>query len=179
MIDLDNIFKNHKILFKILKTVYDLDEELWICAGFVRNNIWNSILNKGVFLDSDIDVIYFDSKDISVASEDALKEKLKLINPSLDWSVKNQARMSIVNNIPYKSMFDAVSKFPETATSICIRLNALEELEFYIPYGLDDIENFVIRPTPYFKENTAYVKDRFLHKGWKESWPNLVYEAPR
>src|SRR5690606_18827150 len=105
----------------VLSAAKSLDlPDWWICAGFVRSKIWDTLhgFNERTPL-SDIDVIYFDAENLSEHTEKRLEEKLHRIMPGLPWSVKNQARMHIVNELEsYTSAIDAISKFPETATAL-------------------------------------------------------------
>ena len=54
---------------------------------------------------------------------------------------------------PYTSSRDAMSKYPERCTAVGLRLNEESDFELYAPYGLEDILNFQVRPTPHFLEN--------------------------
>ncbi|WP_194247786.1 nucleotidyltransferase family protein, partial [Streptococcus pneumoniae] len=53
----------------------------------------------------------------------------------------------------YTSSRDAMSKYPERCTAVGLRLNEELDFELYVPYGLEDILNFQVRPTPHFLEN--------------------------
>ena len=58
-------------MMNVLQAVKTLDlPDWWICAGFVRSKIWDDQhgFNKRTPL-SDIDVVYFDSENISKAIE--------------------------------------------------------------------------------------------------------------
>ncbi|WP_251360287.1 nucleotidyltransferase family protein, partial [Staphylococcus aureus] len=58
--------------------------------------------------------------------EQSLETKLMNIDATIPWSVKNQARMHVVNNMPpYSSSVNAISKFPETATALGVTLDEL------------------------------------------------------
>ena len=46
-------------------------------------------------------------------------------------------------------------------------------LELFAPYGLEDILNFQVRPTPHFLENQDRMKlyqKRLSKKNWREKW---------
>ena len=97
------------------------------------------------------------------------------MNPSVNWSVKNQARMHIRNgNLPYKNCYEAISYWPETATAIAIKLNSDNQIEHIAPYGLNDLFNLVVQPTPNFDLITY--RSRIANKGWKHTWEKLVIE---
>lgn len=79
---------------------------------------------------------------IQLVKDDAwmkqLEQKLKGMNPDIPWSVKNEARMHIVNNIPpYTSSVDAISKFPETATALGLALDERNDVVLAAPCGIE------------------------------------------
>lgn len=171
-----SIIKTDTWMFNILETVRNLHlPDCWIGAGFVRNKIWDYKHNNKRTSLNDVDVIYFDNNDTSKASELILEEQLKTMNPSVNWSVKNQARMHIRNgHLPYKSCYEAISYWPETATAIAIQLNSDNHIEYIAPYGLNDLFNLIVRPTPNFDLITY--RNRIVNKGWKDTWKKLVIE---
>lgn len=165
-------------LMDILGIINNLKlNDCWLCAGTIRNFIWNSLTNKqGSSVTTDIDVVFYD-KDISYEETILIQEMLKMSHPNFDWEVKNQIYMHEHNPKmkPYESSRDAISKFPEKCTAIAARL-AKEEIELFIPYGLSDNINFIVQPTPFFLENierkTVYNK-RVTSKNWQKQWPTL------
>ncbi|WP_413785416.1 nucleotidyltransferase family protein [Cytobacillus sp. IB215316] len=149
--------------------------EWWICAGFVRSKIWDTLHGFTERTSTpDIDVIYFDDTHIDEAFEKKLEDKLSSLLPNIPWSVKNEARMHMVNNLqPYTSAEDAISKFPETATALGVKLDRENNLVLTAPYGLDDVINMELKPTPYFtetKERAAIYEERITKKNWKDIW---------
>ncbi|MGG6230350.1 nucleotidyltransferase family protein [Tenacibaculum sp. SDUM215027] len=171
-----SIIENDAWMLHILETVRGLHlPDCWIGAGFVRNKIWDYKHNSRRTSLNDIDVIYFDENNLTKERELALEEQLKAINPSVNWSVKNQARMHLRNgHSPYKSCYEAISYWPETATAIAVQLNTNNQIEFIAPHGLDDLFNLVVKPTPNF-DLTTYC-NRVTNKGWKDTWRKLVIE---
>lgn len=150
----------------------------WICAGFVRAKVWDVLhgFSERTLL-PDIDVIYFDSTVQSVELEKENEQTLLHLQPHLPWSVKNQARMHIVNRIPpYESSIDAISKFPETATALGVKLNDHGKVVLAAPHGIEDVVNCQVKPTPYFtqsEEQMEIYKDRVIKKNWKARWDKL------
>ena len=65
------------------------------------------------------------------------------------------------------------SYWPETATSIAIHIDASDNLDLIAPYGLNDLFNLIIRPTPEF--NTKIVEKRLVDKRWQTEWEKLEY----
>ncbi|WP_347551579.1 nucleotidyltransferase family protein [Pseudalkalibacillus hwajinpoensis] len=154
----------------------------WICAGFVRSKVWDTIhgFEKRTPL-PDIDVIYFDSSRTEEANEKAIEKKLHKEVSGIPWSVKNQARMHVINEAePYRSSIESVSKFPETATALGVKLDYQNKLTLAAPYGLDDVIHMVVKPTPYFKQSDKLMEiysRRIKLKKWTLKWSKLSIET--
>src|SRR5690625_6848995 len=59
--------------------------------------------------------------------------------------------MHLLNNVtPYKSSVDAISKFPETATALGVKLSIKGKLIVTTPCGIDDVLQCKVKPTAYF-----------------------------
>lgn len=172
-INLITIIQSDLWMMEVLKTVRDLDlNDCWVGAGFVRNKIWDVKHQKTRTELNDIDVIYFNQAKSDKEHDINLELQLKKINLNLNWSVKNQARMHIRNNHKaYKNSNEAISFWPETATAIAVRLNSKSKIEYIAPYGLQDLFDLLITPTPGF--DLAIFYDRIHQKKWKEKWNKL------
>ncbi|TQV87966.1 nucleotidyltransferase family protein [Aliikangiella coralliicola] len=148
--------------------------DCYIAAGFVRNLIWDYLFSVKSSL-NDIDVIYFCPRDISEQRDKKLEEQLSEIEPSLPWSVKNQARMHIKNgDRPYKNSLDAMSYWPEKQTCIGVRLNHNDELILAHCFSLSEQFNGKITFNP--KRNIQVFRNRISRKTWLKTWPDLVIE---
>ncbi|UYZ24388.1 nucleotidyltransferase family protein [Mesobacillus jeotgali] len=164
-------------MMKIIHTASTLDlPDWWICAGFVRSKIWDTLHGfEERTMTPDVDVIYFDPANINEDEEKKLEDELKSLMPVIPWSVKNQARMHVVNQIPpYTSSEDAISKFPETATALGVKLDKEKRLVMTAPCGLEDVLHMEIKPTPFFtetKERAAIYEERLIKKNWTAKWP--------
>ncbi len=146
--------------------------DCWIGAGFVRNKIWDVKHGKNRSQLNDLDVIYFDKTRDSEREDLIIESKLRAMDPGANWSVKNQARMHIKNNhLPYKDSSDALSWWPETATSVAVRLSDNGQIEYTAPYGLEDLFQLVVRPTP--KTSLEIYTARIEQKQWKKRWEQL------
>jgi hypothetical protein len=172
-------------MMAILKSAKSLDlPDWWICAGFVRSKIWDTLHDFRVRTPiPDIDVIYFDPANIDELEEKKLEEKLQSLIPNLPWSVKNEARMHIRNKMPpYSSSVDAISKFPETATALGIKIGEEDNVILTAPYGICDVIKVEVKPTPYFletKERIEFYRDRITKKNWKSTWPMIKVHYTR
>lgn len=174
--DIIHLVKDDEWMMKILQNVTSLNlPDWWVCAGFVRSKIWDTLHD---FTERtplpDVDVIYFDNSNLDENIEKQYEQKLKSINPQIPWSVKNEARMHVVNNIPpYSSSTDAISKFPETATALGLTLDEKNNVVLTAPCGVDDVLNLLLKPTAYFeetKERAEIYEERIIKKNWKRIW---------
>ncbi|WP_042224926.1 nucleotidyltransferase family protein [Oceanobacillus manasiensis] len=166
-------------MMRILKAAQKLElPDWWICAGFVRSKIWDTLHQfREKTPMPDVDVIYFDKTNIEEKEEKRLEERLRDLLPNVPWSVKNQARMHIVNQVePYKSSENAISKFPETATAIGVKLDQNNQVKLTAPWGIEDVLNLQVKPTPYFMETSALAAiydERVTKKEWQSIWHKL------
>jgi hypothetical protein len=156
-----------------LKIVRNLSlNDCWIGAGFVRNKIWDHKHGKERTDLNDIDIIYFDKGKSAKEYDLLIENELKKIDPTVNWSAKNQARMNERNGHHlYINCNDAISFLPETATSVAVRLNSKNEIEYLAPHGLMDLFDLIVMPTPEF-DLTIY-NDRIEKKDWKGKWEKL------
>ena len=174
-----SLIREDKWMMEILECTKSLNlPDWWICAGFIRSKIWDVLHDFGERTAlSDIDVIYFDPTNIDVLQEKKIEEQLKCLIPNIPWSVKNEARMHVKSNMPpYFSSVDAISKFPETATALGVKLDEKDNVILTAPYGIRDVINLEVKPTPYFieSEERAEIYDgRITIKNWKSTWNKI------
>jgi uncharacterized protein len=174
--DIIQLIKEDEWMMNILRVVKSLNlPDWWVCAGFIRSKIWDTLHGfKERTPIPDIDVIYFDDTNMDELEEKKFEIRLRNILPNIPWSVKNEARMHIVNNIPpYSSSVDAISKFPETATSLGVKLDEKDDIILVAPWGVDDVINLEVKPTPYFQESkelSQIYEERITRKNWKDIW---------
>lgn len=166
-------------MMDILQAAKTLDlPDWWICAGFVRAKIWDTLhgFHERTQV-PDVDVIYFNPSNLNESEEKRFEAKLKSLLPNTPWSVKNEARMHIRNKTaPYKSSIDAISKFPETATALGIKLDGQDNLVLAAPYGICDVVNMVVKPTSFVlmdKKRIEHYETRIALKNWKGTWGKL------
>jgi uncharacterized protein len=149
--DVLKLIRSDVKMMEIIKVASTLNlPDWWICAGFVRSKIWDALHGFNERTDTpDVDVIYFDNNNMDENFEKELENKLGSIMPTIPWSVKNQARMHIINNLPpYTSSEDAISRFPETATALGVKLDKENKLILTAPWGLEDTFNLEVKPLP-------------------------------
>lgn len=136
----------------------------------------NADVNRNV----DVDVIWHDPHDALPARDAALEAVLRQRDGTLAWSVKNQARMHARNgDAPYASATEAMRHWPETATAVGVRLDAQGGVDIAAPFGLDDLFDLVVRPTPRFTtDKSPLYLERLRAKDWRTTWPRLTFAAP-
>ena len=175
-------FRENPDMMDILTIIRDLElNDSWLAAGSVRNFIWNLLSEKPAFdRETDVDVIFFDP-EVSYEETLAIENKLREDFPQYQWELKNQAYMHqhSPHTAPYRNSCDAMSKYPERCTAVGLRLHADATLELFAPYGLEDILNFQVSPTPHFLENDDRMKlyqQRLSKKNWQVKWKNLTFK---
>lgn len=178
--DISALIKTDSWMMEILEAVKTLDlPDWWVCAGFVRSKVWDELHGfKERTALGDIDVIYFNPMNLEEAAEKMFEEKLISLMPGLPWSVKNQARMHEVNQLPpYTSSVDAISKFPENATALGVKLDEQNELMLAAPCGIVDLLNLQVKPTEHFITNKRLAEiyeNRLEKKNWQAKWPKVT-----
>ncbi|MFN6460468.1 MAG: nucleotidyltransferase family protein [Nostoc sp. DedVER02] len=127
----------------------------WLAGGAVRNTVWSSIFgNDCKLVIKDFDIAFFDiegNRSQELAAKTTLTEKF----PHDEFDVKNQASFARwrLGSRPYTSTEDAIAEWLHTATAVGVRLDAQGQWQFFTPYGLDDLFDGIIRPTPVHTHN--------------------------
>ncbi|PEC86643.1 hypothetical protein COK00_05105 [Bacillus cereus] len=182
--DIIHLIENDEWMMNVLQMAKSLElPDWWICAGFVRSKIWDTLHDYEVRTTTpDVDVIYFDPFRKNEVYEQLLEKNLINLDASIPWSVKNQARMHVVNNMPpYSSSVNAISKFPETATALGVTLDERNNVILTAPCGIEDVLSLQVRPTAHFlesKERLHMYKNRVIKKNWQSKWPNITITYP-
>jgi hypothetical protein len=174
--DIAQLIKDDEWMMSVLRAAESLElPDWWIGAGFLRNKVWNSIEGIESTPTTDVDLVYFNSKDTTPETDWGFDERMKAMYPFAEWEVRNQARMHYKNNFqPYTSTEDGISHWVETATCVAVKLEN-ENLKFIFCHGTDDLFNLVARPIPYFQgsDKIEISRERVQEKKWATKWPNL------
>ena len=175
--NLHSLVANDPARMHILEIVKGLQlRDCWVAAGFIRSLVWDHLHGRAVSaLPSDVDVIWYDVDDASPERDAQLESVLWMLDSSINWSVKNQARMHQRNaDQPYASATEAMMFWPETATAVGVRLGANATIEIAAPLGLQDLFSLVVRPTSRFlAEKHSIYLERVRAKCWHLNWPRL------
>lgn len=174
--DIIALVERHGGMMRLLHAVQALGlPDCWIGGGFVRNAVWDVLHGRAVDCDTlnDVDVVHFDRMDAHPARDRAIEAELASRIPGIPWSVKNQARMHERNGqAPYLDTADAMSRWPETATAVGVRLSN-GRVELLAPHGVGDLLGMIVRPTPAFSARGDEVLRRVGEKHWRARWPKL------
>lgn len=172
--DIVRFVEGHSHVVRLLDAINTIPvPDCWIGAGLIRNAVWDD-LHGTRSDDADVDVVYFDSADTRECRDAAIEARLIERIPEAKWSVHNQARMHVRNgDSPYLDFEDAMRHWPETATVIAARRRE-GRVELLAPFGIDDLVNLIVRPTPTFALKTDAYHVRLRAKNWKSRWPRLT-----
>ena len=163
-------------MMEVISVAASLNLKDWIIgAGFVRNKVWDYLSgrNPNTVDTPDIDLVYYDPTGNDEAADEALSAKLQA-QTGFNWEIINEFYAHVWNNLsPYKSTEDAISHWTETVTAIGVTLDQHGQLRLFAPYGIDDLVNFIVRPTPAFLDKIERIRERVAKKKWLEKWPNI------
>ncbi|WP_337267439.1 nucleotidyltransferase family protein [Oryzifoliimicrobium ureilyticus] len=153
--------------------------DVWLAAGAVAQTVWNHGFGfsptHGI---NDIDIVYFDADDLSEAAEADHAQRIRSLFSALGtWiDVKNEARVHLWYEEkfgapirPYRSVADAITTFPTTATAIGVRPEA-GGLALEAPFGLTDLAALTVRAN-----KVQITRDIYEAKidRWQRLWPGL------
>ena len=178
------LIKATPALMEILEIVESLHlKEGCLCAGALRNTLWNQLTGASSELLSDIDVIYYDDQ-VPYEESVTLQTQLNQKYPTFEWEVKNQYYMGGHHPAQkqYQSVYEGIAHFPERCTAIGARKKG-SEIELIAPHGYHDLFNLVVAPSPSYREQPHFLKvyqERVAKKNWQQQWPSLIIkDLPR
>jgi hypothetical protein len=185
--ELEVIVRSTRWLMDALEAARRVGATDWmIGAGAVRTAVWDRLHGyQAPTPVADIDLIFFDARDLSERRERAVQARLSAELPRVAWGVKNQAAVHLwyakrfgFAVEPLGSPADAVATWPETATCVALRLRADDQPEVCAPLGLDDLLGLVHRRNPRRVSVEEY-EDRLAAKRIAERWPKVTIVHPR
>jgi hypothetical protein len=110
-------------LMQALRAARDVGAPDWlVCAGAIRDAVWDALHDRPpTALPRDVDLGFFDSRDLSAERDEAVEAALRARAPALPWEAKNQAAVHLwyperfgLAVAPFRSCAEAVATFPET-----------------------------------------------------------------
>ena len=169
-----------RTIVDVLIALRETSSSLYLGGGLIRNAVWDHLHGyRSPTAAEDVDVIYFDKAFAEKRRDLEFDQRLSKKIPNIRWSTKNQARMHLANaEEPYNSLENAVSRWPETATALVVRLREDGTLEFIAPFGFDDLLRMILTNTPAFAERQEHIRQRITKKRWTETWPLLRVWLP-
>lgn len=175
------ILEKNKNVQLILDRAISLNMPNWyLGAGGIAQTVWN--VKHGFNPDNgikDYDLVYYDANDVSYEAEDIFIQKGKEIFGGIPVlvEIRNQARVYLWYEKhfgkpidQYKSVEEAISTWPTTATSIGVRKNTDGNFQIYAPFDLDDLLGMIVRA------NKAKITKKIYQDKvdrWIKIWPNL------
>jgi len=168
-------------LMRALEAVRDLSIPNWcIGAGALRNATWDALQGHAApSVLADVDVAYFDGSNLSRERDRVLQDVLAREHPDLPWEVTNQAGVHLwFEEIfghavePLRSIEDAVASWPETATSVAVRLDGHGRIKVIAPLGVDDLFAMIVRRNPRRVSLETY-RRRIAEKQYTNRWPRV------
>ncbi|HLW03894.1 MAG TPA: nucleotidyltransferase family protein [Ktedonobacterales bacterium] len=165
----------------ILEAARDCNPPDWLVgAGAIRNLVWDHLHGHPSPTPlADVDAIFFDPNDLSRARDQAVEEQLSARLPGVAWEAKNQAAVHLWYEKkfgfavpPLQSCEEAVATWPETATSVAVRLLPTNELYIVAPCGLADLFGLVLRRNPRRVTRERF-QQRLRAKRITEKWPRV------
>ena len=175
------ILEKNKSVQLILERAKEMCMPNWyLGAGGIVQTVWN--VKHGFAPENgikDYDLVYYDADNTSYEAEDIFIKKGKEIFNDIPVlvEIRNQARVHIWYEKhfgksigQYKSVEEAISTWPTTATSIGVRKNVDGTFQVYAPFGLDDLLGMVV------KANKAKITEKIYQDKvdrWIKIWPNL------
>jgi hypothetical protein len=179
---LEDIVRSSPVLMEVLRGLRQvgLPDHLLV-AGAIYNLVWNRLTGRadlnGI---NDIDVFYFDDRDLSYEAEDIVIQRLavRFAYLPLPVQVRNQARVHLwfpekfgVAFEPLTSSAEMLGRYASKTHSVGVRLEAHDRLSIVAPFGLDDIFSFRIVPNRVLMNKPAHEAKGARAKG---VWPELT-----
>lgn len=179
--ELSRLIRSTPWLMSILETVRECNPPDWLVgAGVIRNLVWDHLHQYQTPTPlADIDVIFFDPQDVRPERDRMAQQQLAQRLPHVPWEATNQAAV----HLWYEEVFgfsvpalhtseEAVGTWPETATSVAVRLLATDEIYIVAPCGLSDLFKMVLRRNPSRVTRELFVQ-RLHSKEILRKWPQV------
>lgn len=176
--DLKDILLNNSNIMQILKVLKILEPNAYLAAGIIRNTVWAYLHGQSYSLENtEVDVIFYDPLDACYIEK--LQKEIVEIFPNMQWDITNQAlvhtwyKTDIGENIAQLTSIEhALSLWPETATSVAVRLNDLNEIEYVAPFGLSDLFELNLRWNKKLVSHDVFL-NRLKTKNFLGKWSKL------
>lgn len=151
-----------------------------IGGGVLRTVAWDHLHGHAVGTPlRDVDVAFFEPGDLNAERDREATQRLVSLHPGIPWQAKNQAAVHLWYERrfgfavePLVSSADGVSTWPETATSVAVRLERDGSMTIVAPCGLSDLLSMRLRRNPR-RVTEAIFEQRLREKRIQETWPRV------
>ena len=161
--------------------------DAWVGAGVVRDLVWGERYGSGFRPAEvrDVDVAFFDPGDLSRQRDRAATDLLLSGRPDIPWEATNQAAVHTWYHetfrtdpvMPLTSTADGVATWPETATTVAVRLGPDDRIEVCAPHGLDDLLDGTWRRNPR-RVSVRLSRARLARHDPARRWPGVRVIEP-
>lgn len=179
---LRNILRQSEFHMDTLSQLRGLDFPDWmLVSGAIYNHVWNVLTERDPLMGiKDVDVAYFDERDLSYEAEDA---NIYVVNETfaefpIPVELRNQARVHLWYEqrfghpfSPLKNSAEMLERFASKTHSVGVRLDDEDEIEVVAPFGLDFMFSFQIEPNYANQNDEAHTQKA---ERAKELWPELI-----
>ncbi|MFJ3229372.1 nucleotidyltransferase family protein [Streptomyces sp. NPDC086783] len=179
---LKSVLARNEVLVEVLNRTAERGLPNWyVTAGCLFQTVWNVVTDRhptsGI---KDYDVLYFDDRDLSWETEDAVIKAADEAFTGLpsEVEVRNEARFHLwyeqkfgVPCAPHASTEAAIDSFAATTCCLGVLLEPDGQWRVYAPHGLSDAFNLVVRPNPVLAPRKVY-ETKAAH--WQQQWPELT-----
>lgn len=177
---LEALIRNSWLMEILIATREQGLPEWAVGAGVIRNIVWDHLHGYRTPTPiRDVDVAFFDPLDLSRCRDRAVERRLLESLPHFVWDVTNQAGVHLWYQdefghvaAPITSIEDGVSRWPETATAVAVRLLADDGLRVLAPCGLTDLFELRLRRNPR-QVTYQYFQERITSKQIMSRWPDV------
>lgn len=190
---LEGIIRDEPVLMRVLASIRDMGlPDGWLVSGAIYNCVWNRLTGRPAFHGvSDIDIIYFDARDLSWDAEDVVIRQVEAALADLPVPVqtRNQARVHLwyeqkfgIPFSPLGAAVESLGRYASKTHAVAARLDADDALDLHAPFGLDDLFSFRLTPNPVGNNRATHAKKGArIAQLWPEvevvPWPDDSDEA--
>jgi GNAT superfamily N-acetyltransferase len=169
------------MMMRALRAARSVDPPDWLIgAGMIRDLIWDHLHGYAPTTPKDIDLVFFDPTSLGSDREQDVLDALRAHEPDIPWDVTNQAGVHLwypevfgIEAQPLTSSADGVGTWPETATSVAIRMHVDNSIQVVAPCGLQDLLGLVCRRNPRRVTEQEY-RRRIVDKQVAVRWPRVL-----
>jgi hypothetical protein len=180
---LKDILRADSLIWPLLIGARRLDLPDWfVVSGAIYQTVWNALTGRpdGHGL-KDIDLIYFESSDLSWDAEDRVIARVNAafadINLPVPVEVRNQARVHLwfeqrfgAAYAPLTCACESLTRYASTTHAVGVRLTGDGNMDITAPFGLDDVFSLRLRPNPLLDNRGTY--DQKAAR-CRELWPQI------